>query len=98
MESLKVTAEQTSEFLLENPLWSLKENKLHREFVFKDFISAFGFMTQIAIVSESANHHPQWSNSYKKVVVDLTTHELNEISIKDLKLAKVMDNIAEKLM
>jgi 4a-hydroxytetrahydrobiopterin dehydratase len=98
MDNLKIPTEQVAEFISENKFWSLKENKLHREFVFKDFITAFGFMTQIAIVAECANHHPEWSNTYQKVVVDLTTHELNQISVKDFKLAKTMDIIADKLL
>ncbi len=68
-------------------LWSIKENKLHRKFKFPDFISAFGFMTQTAIIAEKLNHHPEWSNVYNKVEISLTTHELGGLSKRDFELA-----------
>ena len=85
------------EFISGNSRWSVKENKLHGEFVFSDFVAAFGFMTQVALIAESSNHHPEWFNVYKKVVVDLTTHEAHGITGKDFKLAKTMDVIAEQI-
>lgn len=98
MENAKVTEAQVLEFIAENPHWSLQENKLLREFVFTDFVTAFGFMTQAALIAERSNHHPDWSNVYKKVLVNLTTHEVNGISRKDFKLAKEMDQIADHIM
>ena len=76
----------------------MQENKLHREFVFSDFVTAFGFMAQAALIAERSNHHPEWFNVYKKVVVNLTTHEVGGISSKDFKLAKEMDKIADHIM
>ncbi|MFT5717796.1 MAG: 4a-hydroxytetrahydrobiopterin dehydratase [Oleiphilaceae bacterium] len=67
-------------------LWTIKEGKLYREFKFPDFISAFGFMTKVAILAERANHHPEWSNVYNKVVISLTTHEAGGISKRDFAL------------
>jgi len=98
MENAKVTEEQVLEFIAENPHWSLQENKLFREFVFTDFVTAFGFMTQAALIAERSNHHPDWSNVYKKVLVNLTTHEVNGISQKDFQLAKAMDKIADHII
>ncbi|RKZ90289.1 MAG: 4a-hydroxytetrahydrobiopterin dehydratase [Gammaproteobacteria bacterium] len=98
MENLKATDNQLLEFIAENQLWSLQENKLHREFVFSDFVTAFGFMAQAALIAERSNHHPEWFNVYKKVVVNLTTHEVGGISNKDFKLAKEMDKIADHIM
>ena len=98
MENAKVTEAQVLEFIAENPHWSLQENKLLREFVFTDFVTAFGFMTQAALIAERSNHHPDWSNVYKKVVVNLTTHEVDGISRKDFQLAKEMDQIADHIM
>jgi len=98
MENLKATDNQLLEFIAENQLWSLQENKLHREFVFSDFVTAFGFMAQAALIAERSNHHPEWFNVYKKVVVNLTTHEVGGISSKDFKLAKEMDKIADHIM
>ena len=98
MEYLKMTDKQVLEFISENKRWSLKEDKLHCEFVFSDFVTAFGFMAQAALIAERSNHHPEWFNVYKKVVVDLTTHEAGGISEKDFKLAIEMDKIADRLM
>jgi 4a-hydroxytetrahydrobiopterin dehydratase len=67
--------------------WVIKEDRLHREFKFPDFISAFGFMTKVAILSERSNHHPEWSNKYNKVAISLTTHEAGGISNRDFELA-----------
>ncbi|MCW8929590.1 MAG: 4a-hydroxytetrahydrobiopterin dehydratase [Gammaproteobacteria bacterium] len=98
MKTSKVTDEQLLTFISEHQTWSLKDSKLHREFVFSNFITAFGFMTQVALTAEHANHHPEWFNVYKTVVVDLTTHEAKGISIKDFELAKEMNKIADRLM
>ena len=55
-------------------------DKLHREYIFRDFVQAFGFMTQAALLAERVAHHPEWFNVYKKVVIDLTTHEAQGIT------------------
>lgn len=97
MKSLKASETQIQEFILNNSLWSLKNNKLHREFIFNDFISAFGFMTQVALIAERSNHHPEWCNIYRQVTVNLTTHEANGISNKDFQLAREIDRIAQRI-
>jgi 4a-hydroxytetrahydrobiopterin dehydratase len=74
--------------------WSIVAGKLHREYRFRDFVQAFGFMAQAALLAERAAHHPEWSNAYNKVVVDLTTHEAEGISHKDFDLAREMERIA----
>ncbi|MBD2576823.1 4a-hydroxytetrahydrobiopterin dehydratase [Oscillatoria sp. FACHB-1406] len=71
--------------------WSLVEGKLHKEFKFKNFVEAFGFMTQVAILAEKMDHHPEWFNVYNKVAIDLTTHDAGGISQRDLKLAREID-------
>ena len=81
--------------LTELPGWQLRDGKLHREFVFDDFVGAFGFMARAALVAERMNHHPEWFNGYKRVRVDLTTHEAGGISQRDLELAAAMDRLAE---
>lgn len=91
------TKVQISEFLGVNPDWKLIENKLQNTYVFNDFIQAFGFMTQAAIIAEKQNHHPEWFNVYKTVRVDLSTHEAGGITEKDFLLAKAMDKIAEQI-
>jgi 4a-hydroxytetrahydrobiopterin dehydratase len=77
-----------------NAPWTIEDEKLHKEFVFANFIEAFGFMTRAAILAESLNHHPEWFNVYKKVTVDLTTHDAGGISDLDFKLAAAMEKLA----
>jgi 4a-hydroxytetrahydrobiopterin dehydratase len=69
-------------------LWSIREGKLFKEFKFSNFITAFGFMTQVAMLAERANHHPEWFNVYNKVAISLTTHDVSGISKRDFDLAK----------
>ena len=76
------------------PGWSHREGKLHREYQFADFAEAFGFMTRIALAAESMNHHPEWSNVYNRVVVDLSTHDAGGITELDLRLARKMQEAA----
>jgi 4a-hydroxytetrahydrobiopterin dehydratase len=80
--------------LAELPHWQLREGKLHRELRFPDFVRAFGFMTSVALVAESLNHHPDWSNVYGKVVVGLVTHDAGGITELDLTLARRIDALA----
>ena len=68
--------------------WGLKEAKLHRQFVFGDFVEAFGFMSRVALLAEAANHHPEWSNVYNRVEIYLTTHDAGGITVRDFDLAK----------
>ncbi|NKB76028.1 MAG: 4a-hydroxytetrahydrobiopterin dehydratase [Gammaproteobacteria bacterium] len=71
--------------------WQVINGKLHKTFVFTSFIEAFAFMTQSALESEKMNHHPEWSNVYKTVVVDLVTHHSNGITELDIELARKME-------
>lgn len=68
--------------------WIIQDEKLYQAFKFADFISAFGFMTQVAMLAERANHHPEWSNVYNKVSLSLTTHEAGGLSKRDFELAR----------
>ena len=77
--------------------WTVREGKLHREYKFADFIHAFGFMATAAIAIEKMNHHPEWFNVYNRVAVDLTTHDANGITARDVQLAGTLDRIAKKL-
>lgn len=73
--------------------WKLIENQLVREFKFKDFIEAFGFMTKVALLAQQANHHPEWSNVYNKVKICLTTHDADGITQKDIDLALAVEEL-----
>lgn len=74
--------------------WSVQEEKLYKVFKFADFVTAFGFMTQVAMLAERANHHPEWSNVYNKVVISLTTHEAGGLSVRDFELAEQIAQLA----
>ena len=78
------------------PLWSCDGNRLHRLFKFSDFVEAFGFMSQIAILAEKMDHHPEWSNVYNRVEVHLTTHDADGLTELDFELAAHMDRLAPK--
>jgi len=78
------------------PGWMVRSGKLHREFRFRNFNQAFGFMTRAALYSETLNHHPEWSNTYATVVVDLVTHSADGITNLDFSLAKKMNAISEE--
>ena len=73
------------------PGWSVVAGKLRREFTFPDFVDAFGFMSRVALVAESFNHHPEWFNVYNTVVIDLSTHEVGGISSRDIQLAEAIN-------
>ena len=79
------------------PGWSVKDAKLHREYQFPDFAHAIGFITIAAIGIEKMNHHPEWSNVYNRVHIDLTTHDAGGITQKDVDLARFLEQIAHKL-
>jgi 4a-hydroxytetrahydrobiopterin dehydratase len=76
------------------PGWSLVDAKLHAEFRFADFAEAFGFMAAVATEAARTDHHPEWSNVYSRVVVDLVTHDAGGITELDVALARRMSALA----
>ena len=78
------------------PLWHLVDGRdaIARSFKFADFKAAFGFMTQVALVAERMDHHPEWSNVWNKVDIVLSTHDAGGLSGRDVALAKAIDAIA----
>ena len=75
-------------------MWKETDNKLTQTFEFKDFTEAFAFMTRVAFLAESHQHHPNWSNVYNKVTIELTTHDKgNTVTDKDRELAKAIDDL-----
>jgi 4a-hydroxytetrahydrobiopterin dehydratase len=68
---------------------------LTRQFMFADFVEAFGFMTRVAILAEKADHHPEWSNVYNRVDVLLTTHDAGGLSARDVALAHAIDALVD---
>ena len=81
---------------LQSTGWSIVDGRdaIMKVFLFNDFISAFGFMTKVAIYTEKLNHHPEWFNVYNKVEVTLSTHDCGGISKLDIELANIMDGLA----
>ena len=71
-------------------------NSVYKKYAFKSFISAFSWMTEVALNVELNDHHPEWKNVYNKVEVVLTTHDKKKVTYKDLVLAKIMDEAFEK--
>ncbi|MEO9483001.1 MAG: 4a-hydroxytetrahydrobiopterin dehydratase [Ekhidna sp.] len=75
--------------------WKEEDNRLKKTFEFKDFVSAFGFMSQVAIIAEKMDHHPNWSNLYNTVSIELCTHDAGDVVTEnDHNLAQAIDKIS----
>jgi len=93
----KFSGSELKEALDQLPGWTVAEGKLHKDYIFPDFVHAFGFMSTAALGIEKLNHHPEWFNVYNRVRVDLMTHDAQGITQKDVELAKLLDAVAKKL-
>ena len=93
MGLIKLSDEEIKKELTNLPGWSIANGKLHKDFVFKDFIEAFGFMSTAALHIEKMNHHPEWFNVYNKIKVDLTTHDAGGITQNDINLARILNSL-----
>lgn len=77
-------------------MWKEEDNKLKRTFEFDNFVEAFGFMTKVAFLAEKMDHHPNWSNVYNQVIIELSTHDQgNIVTDKDRKLAAAIDELID---
>ena len=94
MKAPKLSEGEIEALLKQVPHWRLLGGCLHREFQFKDFVRAFGFMSSVALLAEKRDHHPDWSNAYGKVVIDLTSHDVGGLSQRDFDLAAAIDAAA----
>ena len=94
----KLTPEQISAALEALPGWSASDGKLHRDYRFADFIHAFGFMATSAIAIEKMDHHPDWSNSWNRVTVDLVTHSAGGITARDVELATLLESMSKRFL
>ena len=91
----KLSAVEIDARLPELPEWTLVEGRrLARRFVFSNFVDAFGWMAKVALVAEKLDHHPNWTNVYKTVEVELWTHDIDGLSSLDFELALAMDRFA----
>src|SRR6476620_9637304 len=94
MSNKNLNASEIEKALKELPRWKVNAaKKLEREFKFKTFREAFSFMTRVAFEAEELNHHPDWSNSYNQIKVELSTHSAGGITEKDFELARRMEGI-----
>lgn len=89
----KLTDEQIRQELSGLKGWSVANGKLQKDFVFTDFIEAFGFMSKAALHIEKMNHHPEWFNVYNKLRVELVTHDAGGITQNDIGLAKILNSL-----
>lgn len=95
MPLIKLTEEQIQKELVNLQGWSVVNSKLHKDFVFADFIEAFGFMSKAAIHIEKMNHHPEWFNVYNKIKVELVTHDAGGITQNDINLARTLNSLTK---
>jgi 4a-hydroxytetrahydrobiopterin dehydratase len=91
----KLTEEQIKKEMVNLQGWGVVNGKLHKDFVFADFVETFGFMTRAAIHIEKINHHPEWFNVYNKLKVDLVTHDAGGITQNDINLARILNSLAK---
>lgn len=90
----KLKKDDLTNFLVDLPGWLVSGDGLsiNKSFKFNNFQEAFGFMTQVALMAEKMDHHPEWFNVYNRVDIKLTTHDCQGLSVKDIDLAKYIEN------
>lgn len=95
MAEKQLTKEERERYLSELDDWTYDEERgaIEKTIEFEDFVTAFGFMTSVALVAEKMNHHPEWYNVYNKIEFTLTTHDANGLTKKDVKLARAIDEL-----
>jgi len=89
----KLSKQEVAAGLIKLNGWRLVKGNLHRSFEFKDFRQAFGFMKRVAVAADRMDHHPDWSNAYNKVTVDLSTHSAGGLTKNDFELAGKIQKI-----
>ncbi|MCD9623433.1 4a-hydroxytetrahydrobiopterin dehydratase [Rhabdothermincola salaria] len=92
--STPLTSAEVDAQLRERPEWEVVDGRLHRELEFADFVEAFGFMTRVALVAEKLDHHPDWSNSWNRVVIDIVNHDAGGLTPECFELARRADEAA----
>ena len=96
MKPSLLSSQKVASLTKEMPQWDINEKKMKIELQFNNFIEAFGFMTKVALLAESLNHHPEWKNVYAKVEIELTTHDLGGLSNLDNQMAKAINEMVAK--
>ncbi len=92
----KLNASDRAAALKTLPAWAeiAGRDAIRRELRFADFNAAFGFMARVALMAEKLDHHPEWSNTYNRVEIVLSTHDAGGVSARDVALARFIDSIA----
>jgi 4a-hydroxytetrahydrobiopterin dehydratase len=95
MPIARLSDAETAALLARYPAWTLRGDGLaiEREFRFKDFNQAFGFMTRVALYADKADHHPEWFNVYNRVRITLTTHDADGLSERDAAMAEAIEGM-----
>jgi 4a-hydroxytetrahydrobiopterin dehydratase len=93
MSRARLTDQEVAAELARLPGWEIREGKLHRDFELKDFSEAFAFMTRVALLAEKMDHHPDWSNSWNKVTIELITHSAGGLTRNDFDLAAKIQKV-----
>ena len=93
-----LTSEQVHEKLAALPGWSVVDGKLHKELQFADFNEAFGFMARVALVAEKRDHHPDWSNSWNRVGVDVVNHAAGGVTQQCIDLCIAIEAISREMV
>ena len=96
MDRRRLSDGEIREALSELPAWIRVDNSLRRELTFSSFVDAFSFMTAAALVAESMNHHPEWTNVYNRVTILLSTHDAGGITGLDIALARKIEEIVAR--
>ncbi len=73
--------------------WTVREGKLHRRFTFPDFSSAWAFMSRVALLAERMDHHPDWSNSWGTVEIELVSHDVGQVTGRDRRMAAAINEL-----
>jgi 4a-hydroxytetrahydrobiopterin dehydratase len=89
----KLSEDEIRSRLADLPGWGLGSRGVRREFRFADFNAAFGFLTRVALVAERMDHHPEWSNVYDRVTIELSTHDAGGVTDVDFELARAISRI-----
>jgi len=93
MAAAPLSLDQIANLPAELPGWQVVNGKLHRDVRFADFNAAFGFMARVALVAETLGHHPEWSNVWNRVTIELTTHDVGGLSDLDVSLAQRINQL-----
>ncbi len=92
----RLSEAELAERLSELPQWERVDDRLRSRWQFADFAAAFGFMSEVALHAERLNHHPEWSNVYRRVEIELTTHDSGGLTGADIELATIVNGAADR--